>query len=126
VRDALWAAGANFTYTEYPDLGHGTWDRVWTEPDFYPFMLRAYSSNPWTISGRTEFCPNDNINVTIGLARGFDAYQWRKDGNIISGATANTIQATAAGTYDARVLRNGIWSDWSHTPVIIKNKNLQL
>ena len=119
VRDAMLAAGGNFTYTEYPDLGHGTWDRAWTEPDFWPFQLRAYSSNPWPLYGRTKFCPGDVINVTLGLASGFSSYQWRYNGNLIQGASTNTIKATQAGTYDARVQRNGIWSDWSRTPVQI-------
>lgn len=122
VRDAFVAAGGNFTYTEYPDLGHGVWDRLWTEPDFFPYILRAYGSNPWPLTGRTEFCPNDNINVTLGLPTGFNEYQWRKDGNIISGATSNSINVTSTGTYDARVRRGSIWSDWSHTPVVIKTK----
>jgi len=43
VRDAMLAAGANFTYTEYANLGHGTWDRATHEPDFsllfYALML---------------------------------------------------------------------------------------
>ena len=88
-------------------------------PDFWPYMLRAYGSNPWTLTGRTQFCPGDNINVTIGLAPGFQAYQWRFNGNLITGATTNTNNAKQAGTYDARVQRNGIWSDWSRTPVQI-------
>jgi len=98
VRDAMLAAGGNFTYKEYPTLGHGTWDSAWKEPDFWPFMLRAYSSNPWPLTGRTKFCPGDNINVTLGLAPGFSAYQWRFNGSVINGATSNTIQATQAST----------------------------
>ncbi|MBV9961982.1 MAG: hypothetical protein JO072_07010, partial [Parafilimonas sp.] len=119
VRDAMLAAGGNFTYTEYPDLGHGTWDRAWSEPDFWPFQLRAYGSNPWPLGGRTKFCPGDIINVTIGLAPGFTAYQWRYNDTIINGATSNSIIATKPGKYDARVQRKGIWSDWSRTPVQI-------
>ncbi len=119
VRDAMLAAGGDFTYKEYPTLGHDTWDSTWLQPDFWPYMLRAYCSNPWPLTGRTKFCPGDNINVTIGLAPGFDAYQWRYNGNLINGAATNSIKATQAGTYDARVERNGIWSDWSRTPVQI-------
>ncbi|MBS1745374.1 MAG: fibronectin type III domain-containing protein [Bacteroidetes bacterium] len=122
VRDAFLAAGGDFTYTEYPDLGHGVWDRVWQEPEFYPYMLRAYSSNPWPLTGRTEFCPGDPINVTLGVPPGFDEYQWRKNDTIINGATTNSINVTNVGTYDARVRNGSIWSDWSHTPVIIKTK----
>jgi hypothetical protein len=122
VRLAFANAGGNFKETLYPDLGHGTWDRAWAEPDFWPFVLRAYCSNPWPLTGRTEFCPSDVINATIGLTPGYSGYEWRKDGVLIPGAGSNSIQATTLGTYDARVLRNGIWSDWSKTPVVIKIK----
>jgi len=114
--------GGNLRFTLYPTLGHGTWTTAWNEPDFWPFCNRAYMSNPWTLFGRTQFCPGDPINVTIGVAPRLDAYQWRKDGVVISGATTNSIQATALGTYDCRVQRGGIWSDWSHTPVVISIK----
>lgn len=119
VRDVYVAAGANFQYKEYPTLGHGCWDSVWQEPKFWPFMNNAYMSNPWTLFGRTQFCPGDPINLTIGLVPGLDAYQWRMNGVVMPGATTNTIQVTQAGTYDARVLRNGNWSDWSHTPAVV-------
>jgi predicted esterase len=122
VRDAMLAAGGNYKNTTYPTLGHGTWYTVWAEPDFWPFTKRAYASNPWTLFGRTEFCPGDPINVTVGLVAGFDEYQWRKDGVVIPGATTNTINVTTTGVYDARVRRGTLWSDWSVTPVEIKTK----
>ncbi|MES2882694.1 MAG: fibronectin type III domain-containing protein, partial [Bacteroidota bacterium] len=121
VRDAMLAAGGNYKNLMYPNLGHGTWNQTWNEPDFWPFMLRAYAANPWPLFGRTEFCPNETINVTIGLAPGFDEYQWRKDGVALT-STVNTIQATATGLYDARVRRGTLWSEWSKTPVHIKIK----
>lgn len=119
VRDAMLNAGADYTYTEFPTQGHDTWDSTWLLPDFFPYLLRAYSSNPWALFNKTKFCPGDSINTTLGLATGFDAYQWRRNGNIISGAASRTIHVTQTGTYDARVKRNGIWSDWSRTPVKI-------
>ncbi|MFL5741581.1 MAG: carbohydrate-binding protein [Flavisolibacter sp.] len=120
VRDAMLAAGGNYRNTLYPDVAHFTWPNTWNEPDFWPFMNRAYASNPWPLGGKTDFCNSTPINTTIGLAPGFDAYQWRKDGVIINGAATNTLQVTQTGSYDARVQRGGIWSDWSHTPVVIK------
>ena len=57
--------------------------------------------------------------MTVGLVAGFDAYQWRLNGNVIPNATGHTIQATQAGVYDARVEKGTLWSDWSHTPVQI-------
>jgi large repetitive protein len=130
VRDAYLNAGANFKYTEYPNIGHGTWNTAWAETDFYPFVLRANAANPWPLTGRKEFCPADVINATLGLTPGFDQYEWRKDGVLISGATTNTISVTgtavpgnaALGIYSARVRRGTNWSDWSPLPVEIKIK----
>lgn len=130
VRDAFLSAGGTFKYTLYPQLAHGVWNTVWAEPDFYPFVNRAHKANPWPLFGRTEFCPGDAINVTIGLTPGFSQYEWRKNGELISGATSNTLQITgtavagnsALGVYSARVRRGSIWSDWSPIPVEIKIK----
>ena len=36
---ALKAAGANFKYTEYPGVGHNSWDKAYGEPDLVPWML---------------------------------------------------------------------------------------
>ena len=119
IRDTYLAAGANYSYTEFTTLGHNTWDSTWKLTDFWPFLLRAYSANPWTLFGRTQFCPGDNINVTIGVTPAYQAYQWKRNDDIIPNATSNSIQVTQTGTYYARVERNGIWSDWSRTPVNI-------
>ena len=121
-------AGGNLRYTIYPDLGHGTWDRAWSETDFFPWISRVYMANPWTLKGRTQFCPGDPINLTVGVAPGLAGYQWRKDGVVIPGATTNSINVTSVGTYDCRVLYtntqygNSIWSDWSRVPVVISLK----
>jgi predicted esterase len=119
VLAAMQAQGANYIDKDYTTLGHDTWDSTWLEPNFYPYINNAYMSNPWTLFGRTLFCPGDNINVTIGLVAGFDQYTWRYNGTVIPGATSNTIVATKAGIYDAQVRRGTLVSDWSHTPVNI-------
>jgi predicted esterase len=124
VRDALVAAGANFKLTEYPNLDHGTWWAAWAEPDFWTVIKKGYSSNPWPLRGKSTFFPGETISSTLTLPPGFNAYEWRKDGVLISGANTNTLNATALGTYDARVQRNGLWSDWSRTPVQLKMKTV--
>src|SRR4030095_9483484 len=116
------AGGANFKYTEYPNLGHGTWNTAWAEPDFYPFVNRVHAANPWTLFGRTEFCAGDPINVTIGLAPGFTQYEWYKNGVLIPGATGNSIQVNSIGVYAARIRRGTNWSPISPIPVEIKIK----
>jgi len=37
VNQIMINVGAQYKYTLYSDLGHGTWDRGWAEPDFWPF-----------------------------------------------------------------------------------------
>ena len=121
VNQGMINAGAQYKYTLYPDLGHGTWDRGWAEPDFWPFCNRIYASNPWPLHGQMAFCPGVPVQDTLGVGPGFDAYQWRKNGTLLS-ATSNQIIVNDYGTYDCRVQRNGVWSDWSHTPVVIAVK----
>lgn len=117
-------AGANFTYTEYPDRGHGCWYQAWAEPNYDAFIRNAYKSNPWPDSGRTEFCPGEPVNVTIGVAAGMDGYQWKKDNDIIPDANTNTIVATSLGTYYAKVRLGSTWSEWSPMPVVLKTKSV--
>jgi hypothetical protein len=111
------SAGARFRKYTYPNNDHNTWDATWADRDFWPFMNRAYASNPWVLYGQTKFATGTPVNATIGLAPGFDEYQWRKDGVVITSATSRSIQATALGTYDARVRRGTTWSEWSRIPV---------
>ena len=119
---AMQAAGANYKDTMYAGLGHGIWYNAWAEPGFWPFVNVGYMANPWPLYGRTEFCPGDPINVTIGLVAGLNGYKWRKNGVLINGATSNTIQVTDTGSYDAQILRGSVWSDWSRVPVHIVYK----
>ena len=106
VKTAFDLAGGNMKHTVYPDLGHGTWDRAYAEPDFFPFQLRSNKANPWALFGRTQFCPGDVINITLGVTAGFDGYQWMNGASLIPGASTNTLQVTAPGIYSCRVL---IW-----------------
>src|SRR6218665_2582922 len=99
------------------------WNTVWAEPTFWPFVIKAYKSNPWPLNGKAEFCPGETIATTIGLTPGMSEYQWRKDGILISGATGNTISVTQLGTYSARVRRESNWSEWSPVPVVVKMKD---
>jgi large repetitive protein len=122
VVNAMNAAGANLTYTLFPKDGHDTWDDTWKQPNFWPFMNNTYMSNPYALFGRFQFCPGDAINIRVGLVAGMQGYQWRMNGTVIPGATSNSIQVTQLGTYDARVERNGVWSDWSHTPLVVSIK----
>lgn len=119
IADTMAKYGANFKESFYPTDGHNTWYNFWGESNFWPFINNAYSSNPWMIGGLKTYASGQAISDTIGIAPGFSAYQWRLNGNVISGATTNILYVTAPGVYDARVQRDGIWSDWSHVPINI-------
>lgn len=39
MKNALIAAGAKVKYTEYPGVGHNSWDNVWGETELLPWLL---------------------------------------------------------------------------------------
>jgi predicted esterase len=120
LTDSMMKYGSNFKVTTYSFAAHQTWYQFWGERDFWPFINRAYSSNPWMLGGLKHPWPGAPFRDTIGIAPGFAGYKWRLNGVEIPGQTSNTLVVTAAGTYDAMVLRDGIWSEWSHVPITIK------
>ena len=53
-----------------------------------------------TISGaNANVCPGKTVQLTIGTITGATAYEWRKNGAAISGATTDSYEVTAPGTY---------------------------
>jgi hypothetical protein len=125
VADTMAKYGANFKESYYfnvPVDPHWTWYPFWGEPDFWPFINRSYMSNPWMIGGLKNFRPAEPVSGTIGVPGGFSAYQWRLNGNLINGATANTLNVTAPGLYEAKVQKaDGTSSEWSHVPINIRS-----
>jgi predicted peptidase len=39
MAEDLKAAGANYKYTEYPGVGHNSWDKAYSEPELVPWLL---------------------------------------------------------------------------------------
>lgn len=122
VVDAALAIGANVKQTLYPNGGHGIWNNAWDDAGFWPFLVAQHKANPWPRNGHNEFCPGETVNVVLGLTAGFDGYEWRKNGEVISGANSNEYTVTSYGTYDARIKRGTVWSPWSPKPVVVKEK----
>ncbi|MDQ3100959.1 MAG: hypothetical protein M3R08_06205, partial [Bacteroidota bacterium] len=56
-------------------------------------------------SGATDFCSGGSVVLNANTGSGF-TYSWRRDGNVISGATANNYNATISGSYTV-VVTNG-------------------
>jgi hypothetical protein len=121
------SAGAIVRYSEYPTLGHSVWNTAYAEPDFFSWMLSKNKANIHPSKGNTVIVRTKNIFPKLMLAQGFLAYQWEKDGVIISTATSYTYSATAAGVYRARFSRvstaptmESQWNRWSQPMTIME------
>jgi len=112
------AQGGDVKYSIFKYSGHNIWDKTYAEEDFFPFQSRSYKSNPLVYFSKNKLHSNTD-SVKLGLSPGFDEYMWRKDGVILKGQKAPDLIVNEAGTYDARVKRNEIWSKWSPSPAII-------
>lgn len=122
VQNIIVGVGGRMKNTLYPNNAHNTWVDAWNEPDFIPFINRAYASNAWPLYGKTEYYLGEPINQTIGVNPGFANYEWRKRGVLIPGANSNTLVVNDTGFYQCRVFLNGLWSEWSPTACYIKLK----
>lgn len=117
-------AGAEVRYSLYENLGHGTWNTAYGEPDFFSWIRSKSKTQIHVFYGNTSICGS---GVKMGLAAGFLAYQWEKDGVIISGATGNEYTATQPGVYRARFSRvsrtpgSSQWENWSQAVTITGN-----
>jgi predicted peptidase len=118
--DRLVKDGANIKYTLYPKLGHKVWDKAYEEKDFFNYINNAHKANPIPFGGKTSF-NKGIINTTLFIAPGFDNYEWRRNGVLISGENKNILKIDKAGSYDCRILRDKEWSSWSLKPVVISN-----
>jgi len=120
LEDSMLKYGSNFKRTVYPGADHVTWYGFWQEPDFWPFINRAYMSNPWMLGGIKSYWPGEPFVDTIGVMPGFTNYEWLHNGSLVTGQNNNTLIVTSPGKYEARILKGSLWSDISHVPVIIK------
>lgn len=110
------SAGADIRYTLYPELGHGTWNRAFNEPDFFSWMLGHNQADIHSFENSKFICSAEGTRLE--LPPGFPAYQWRLNGELISGATSNVFYAKTPGTYTARFSRisnpaEAQWNQWS-------------
>lgn len=109
-------AGAVMRYTEYAGVGHTCWHKAFAEAEFYSWLLKKSKTNIHVAKGITAI--KGTVYPKLMLADGFHAYQWEKNGVIISGATASTYIAKTPGKYRARFSRianptSTQWNKWS-------------
>ena len=110
--------GGHLEYFFMPTTGHGSWDTQYNRADFFPWFLSHKKNEVMVRFDRNLLCPGAPISVDMGFTPGFEAYEWRKDGTLIPGATASKIIATSYGTYTGRLRNRGVWTEWS-APVVV-------
>lgn len=115
------AAGADVRYTLYPEIGHGTWNKAFGEPDFFSWMLGKNKSDIHSFQGSTFICSDEGNRLE--LAKGFKAYQWEFNGKVIAGADSSVFYAKQPGSYRARFARvsnptEAQWNQWSKPLVL--------
>jgi hypothetical protein len=116
-------AGMDIRYTYYANLGHGTWNTAYSEPDFFSWMLAKNKSKVHVFYNSPTICATNGQGAKLGFAAGFLGYQWEKDGVVIEGATSNEYVASEPGVYRGRFSRKANpleeeWNDWSQ-PVTV-------
>jgi hypothetical protein len=122
--------GLSIRYTRYENLGHGTWNAAYNEPDFFTWLRSKKKSTLHVFGDSPTLCSTTGQGVRMDLAEGFFAYQWERNGVIIPGATSASYTATQTGTYRARFSRvpnptEGQWNDWSQVVTVTSSNPSQ-
>jgi hypothetical protein len=120
-------AGGVVRYYLYPDLGHGTWNTAYNEPDFFTWILGQRKYNPHISYGNPVICLTTGAGVKMSFTNGFFAYQWQRDGVILTGENQSTYTANTPGSYRGRFSRvpnptEADWTQWSD-PVVVQEEN---
>lgn len=116
------AAGSTPRYTLYSTTGHIVWNKAYAEVDFFSWMKAKNKADLHAYKGITTIIKSKSQYPKLMLAEGFYAYQWEKNGVLLS-ATTNTYTVTTPGTYRARFSRVSAptatqWNKWS-APITI-------
>jgi hypothetical protein len=121
-------AGLSVRYTKYDNIGHATWNPAYREPDFFTWLRSKNKTTIHVFADNPTLCMTTGEGVKMNLAEGFFAYQWERNGAIISGANTAYYTATTTGTYRARFSRKSRtpseadWNDWS-APVTVTSSS---
>jgi len=71
-----------------------------------PKLVVKYNSTTVSSSNGLTICNGDSTKLQASVGSGSYTYQWRKNGAIISGATATSFVAKNTGTYTFQVTNN--------------------
>lgn len=88
---------------------------------FSNFVAKALCTASISAGGTTTFCSGGSVNLTATMAGSGLTYQWRLNGNPITGATNQVYSATTSGSYTAVVTNNSPCTATSNTIVVTVN-----
>ncbi len=109
-------AGMVVRYTKYDELGHGTWNTAYNEPEFFSWLLGRNRAQIHAYAGNPVLCGSEGVELSMPV--GFYAYEWQRDGAPIAGANEANYSATQPGKYRGRFSRvpnpnSADWNQWS-------------
>ena len=90
---------------------------------FSNVLTIAYIPDPTStvsVSGSTTFCQGDSVVLSTSQSSG-NSYQWKLNGNSISGATGNSFTAFSSGNYTVEVTNSAGCSATSSTISVAVN-----
>jgi chitodextrinase len=122
--------GGSARYYIYDNLGHGTWNAAYGEPDFFSWIRERDNSEIHVYYGDSTICASNGQGAKLGVPRGFRKYEWQRDGQTVVGLDSATAFADIPGTYRVRFSRfvenptEADWNKWSK-PVVIKESNVR-
>lgn len=123
-------AGMDVRYSLYANLGHGTWNTAYNEPDFFSWILSKSKTKLHVFYGHASICQTTGQGAKLGLSPGFRAYQWEKDGVIMPDVTSNELTTNEPGVFRARFSRvvnptEADWNEWSQPVTVTVNNPAQ-
>src|SRR5690606_14605265 len=100
--EAIENEGGDPRLTVYDSLEHNVWDRAFTEPDFFSWLLSKSKLSIHTYYQKSHFDKLDSIEVLLGISPGFSQYQWKHNGEVILNDNAYNLMAKHLGAYQVR------------------------
>lgn len=72
-----------------------------------------------TVTGKTDYCPDETSKAQLSVSSNISSVQWYNASGPIPGATGQTYQPTATGTYWAELNENGCMDSTRSVGVLI-------
>ncbi|PIB34631.1 hypothetical protein BFP72_04005 [Reichenbachiella sp. 5M10] len=117
--------GGHIEYFYLENSGHGTWNNMYNRNDFFPWFLEQSIQKIFVRYDYKDVCPEDEVDVSLGVSPGNAAYEWTKNGVVIEGESGHELHVTEYGDYSVRVLIDDEWTSWAETVTVEERQPTQ-